>query len=198
MAIESVTNGDTAYPYKPSSLSLSGIVAHFKYDECYRLGIQGQYRNGRWSSPVWLGVDKKVNRRYHTFYGPNNQSVMLTYVNGKYSPSPNAIKWMRSIGFLKVRPVIVPINYSDRTVIAQGLVNNTLGIMKNRLPGNVGSSVFAFPDYIFRPNSKKHQPSAKTYDGVYAHMDILKINNGTNPYNQKQEIPSKYIENMAV
>ena len=105
---------------------------------------------------------------------------------------------MKSVGFIRVRPVIVPINYSDRTIIAQGLVNNTLGVMKNRLPGNVGSSVFAFPDYIFRPNLKSHQPSTKTYDGVYAHMDILKINNGLHPYNQSQEIPSKYIENMAV
>ena len=105
---------------------------------------------------------------------------------------------MKSVGFIKVRPLIVPISYSDRTVVAQGIVNNTLGIMKNRLPGNIGSNVFAFPDYIFRPNSKKHQSVNKTYDGVYAHMDILKINNGLHPFSDQDHIPSKYIENMAV
>lgn len=46
-AIETISNSDTSYPYKPLSLTASGGVAHFKYDECYRLGIQGQCGNGR-------------------------------------------------------------------------------------------------------------------------------------------------------
>ena len=89
--LETSSNGDTSYPYKPASLSKSGGIAHFKYDECYRLGIQGQYSNGRWSSPIWLGVDKKVDKRYHTFSGLTSGSVYLTYVNGQYKPSADAI-----------------------------------------------------------------------------------------------------------
>ena len=69
VVLEALSSGDTSYPYKPTSLSKHGGIAHFKYDECYRLGIQGQYSNGRWSSPIWLGVDKKVDKRYHTFSG---------------------------------------------------------------------------------------------------------------------------------
>lgn len=120
---------------------------------------------------------------------------MLTYINGQYKPSQTIIDWFLEKGFIKVRPVIVPLNYSDRTIVAQGIVNNTLGILKNRLQANSGSNVFAFPDYLFRTNSKAPQPTGKTYDGRYAHMDILKINNEV--HRVSNSIPSKYIENMG-
>lgn len=93
---------------------------------------------------------------------------------------------------------MVPLNYSDRTIIAQGIVNNTIGILKNRLQENSGSNVFAFPDYLFRTNSKAPQPTDKTFDGRYAHMDIIKLNNEKHPYSINPITPSKYIENMAM
>lgn len=194
--LESTLNGsNNAYPYKPDSLRYNTNVAHFKYDETYRLGVQGQYKNGKWSSPIWIGADKKVDKRYQTFYDGISSSVLLIYINGQYTPSQTIIDWFLEKGFIKVRPVIVPLNYSDRTIVAQGIVNNTLGILKNRLQANSGSNVFAFPDYLFRTNSKAPQSTGKTYDGRYAHMDILKINNEVHPYNSST--PSKYIENMG-
>lgn len=51
--LESTLNGsNNAYPYKPDSLKSNTNIAHFKYDETYRFGVQGQYKNGKWSSPI--------------------------------------------------------------------------------------------------------------------------------------------------
>jgi len=41
-----------SYPYRPGSLALNDKFKHFKFDETYRLGIQGQYPNGKWASPI--------------------------------------------------------------------------------------------------------------------------------------------------
>ena len=39
--------GGTAYPYTPRSLGWNNKIRHFKFDETYRLGIQGQYASGK-------------------------------------------------------------------------------------------------------------------------------------------------------
>jgi hypothetical protein len=39
---------EAKYPYRP----FVNKIRHFKFDETYRLGIQGQYSNGKWSSPI--------------------------------------------------------------------------------------------------------------------------------------------------
>ena len=49
LEIESKSSS-TIYPYLPKSLNITDpndIIKHFKYDETYRLGIQGQFTNGR-------------------------------------------------------------------------------------------------------------------------------------------------------
>jgi hypothetical protein len=102
------------------------------------------------------------------------------------------------LGFLKIRPVMVPLNYSDRTIVAQGLVNNTLGVMQNRLSQNVGSDKFAYPDYIFRTNGKHSHTVSRLFDGQYAHGDIIKLNNKQHPNDTSSApYPNKYIEVMA-
>ena len=69
----------------------------------------------------------------------------------KKSPQQNGL------GFVKIRPVMVPLNYSDRTIVAQGIVSNTLGIVKNRHSG-ISSAPFSYPDYTLRCGGK-----AKTF-----------------------------------
>lgn len=71
---------------------------------------------------------------------------------------------------------MVPLSNSERTIIAQGLVNNTLGVMSNRMSGR-SSTPFAYPDYIFRPGGKPKTDHLSSYDGGYAHFDLLKLNN---------------------
>ncbi len=81
----------------------------------------------------------------------------------------------------------------DRTVIAQGIVNNTLGVISNRDSSNVNSNVFSYPDYMLRPHSKTD--NASVMDGTYSHFQLLKLNNGYSPVDSKT--PNKYIEIMG-
>jgi len=89
-----------------------------------------------------------------------------------------------NLDFIKVRPVMVPLSYSDRTVLAQGLVNNTLGVMENRHEGNKSTYKFAYPDWITRTNGRAttNNPTEQTkfFDGTYAHFELLKLNNWIN------------------
>jgi hypothetical protein len=51
--LESISeSNDPSYPYRPKSLAINDKIKHFKFDETYRLGIQGQYATGKWSSPI--------------------------------------------------------------------------------------------------------------------------------------------------
>lgn len=174
---------DLMYSYKP----FRSNIRHFKFDETYRLGIQGQFKNGKWSSPIWLGEDKKVDKRYQTWY-KNKNEINLSYIYGKYSVSDSLKKWFKDpiesggCGFIKVRPVMVPLNYSDRTIIAQGIVNNTLCVMKNRFSTGKSNTPFSYPDYLFRTNGKQKtkrgvDSDSIAYNGQYSHFDLLKLNN---------------------
>lgn len=89
---------------------------------------------------------------------------------------------------------MVPLSYSDRTIIAQGLVNNTLGIIKNRRPGEA-SQPFSYPDYLFRCNGKEKTVTSAYPNGSYAHFDLLKVNNNLKPSDGNDS--SKYIEIMG-
>lgn len=71
------------YPYVP----FDSKIRHFKFDETYRLGIQGQYKNGKWSTPIWLGQDKKVDKRYKSYFDRN--MLKVDCVLGRYSVSDN-------------------------------------------------------------------------------------------------------------
>ena len=89
---------------------------------------------------------------------------------------------------------MVPLSYSDRTVIAQGLVNNTLGIIKNRHDG-ITSQPFSYPDYIFRCNGKNKTTTSSFPNGSYAHFDLLKVNNNLSPSDGFNS--NRYIEIMG-
>lgn len=193
-----------SYPYRPKSLALNNKIKHFKFDETYRLGIQGQYPTGKWSSPIWLGVDKKVDKRYETRYVDNTE-IRIRKVSGKYILSQDIYDKLSTdleLDFINIRPLIVPLQSYERTVVAQGLVNNTLGVMKNRHSDNINSSMFSYPDYLIRMNKKTTSNPTERYrsfDGSYAHFELLKLNNWINKIFVSENFyrPNPYIEVMG-
>jgi len=197
--LESIqSSSDTSYPYRPKSLSDSDKIRHFKFDETYRLGIQGQYSNGKWSTPIWLGIDKTVDKRYSIRYSEDLNYVLINKIKGVYTVNSSLYNQLNNLNskFVKVRPVMVPLKNSDRTIIAQGILSNTLATMKNRLSGNVRTSYFSYPDYLFRTETETKQTyPAVSYNGRYCHFDLLKINNNFN--RQSPDAPNIHIENMA-
>lgn len=122
-------------------------------------------------------------------------------VVGKYSinrATYDKLSVEYGLKFVNVRPVMVPLMSSDRTIIAQGIVNNTIGVLKNRTSDNISSSKFSYPDYLFRTETERSRwntNSRKISNGRYSHMDLLKLNNKFTVDSNKY--PDFYIENMG-
>lgn len=128
------------YPYK-NSLYLGSKIKSFKYLEWYRFGIQFQYKNGRWSEPIW------INDSYNNTAPSYNDSLSL--VQASYNISSSVIKSVVSQGFKRARGVVVYPSLVDREVVAQGMLCPTVYNVEDRL----GNSPFAQASWFSRPNA---------------------------------------------
>lgn len=132
-------------------------------------------------------------------YGASNSSVLIKKIKGVYTVDDSLYEKLNEFEskFIKIRPVMVPLKNSDRTIIAQGIPSGTLAVMKNRLSQNIKTSQFSYPDYLFRTESNRHETylPAVRYYGRYSHFDLLKLNNDLN--RKGPEVPNYFIENMA-
>jgi hypothetical protein len=115
----------------------------------------------------------------------SGETINAKVANGVFYCSSELTTYLKdSCNFHNVRGVMVPLDYSNRTVVAQGIVNNTIGTLNSRTGGNLGS---IWPDYIFRANCRQNElNSNKTQDGTYTHYDMLKMNNAFDGYGNDQ------------
>lgn len=128
------------YPYK-NSLYLGSKIKSFKYLEWYRFGIQFQYKNGRWSEPIW------INDSYNSVSPRYEDSLYL--VQASYSISSSVINSVVSQGFKRARGVVVYPSLVDREVVAQGMLCPTVYNVEDRF----GNSPFAQASWFSRPNA---------------------------------------------
>lgn len=115
----------------------------WKVGETYRFGMQLQFANGSWSNPLWLGKDVKNTQTYPVV---NDDSVYIEYPRVWLTDS--LLDLLEEMGVRYIRPMYIPLSMSNRTVIAQGFLTNTVFNLQERVSGNV----YAQPDYITRPN----------------------------------------------
>ena len=120
----------------PESEEYQG-AACFKAREYYRLGVQFQYKNGKWSEPCWIGdarqqcfpkVDDNLGEKegLSHIYVPEFKYNIKDYpkykANGEkdntYEP---VFSILYNAGYRKARPVFVVPNQSDRTILCQGV-----------------------------------------------------------------------------
>ena len=149
---------DSFYPYRPESLNDKyKKIKHFKFDEIYRLGVQGQYSNGKYSTPIWIsqngGDVKIVDKRYTSDISSDNKRVLVNPTYGQLVLSKSICGQMLSYGFKKIRPVIVPMTMNDRNIVSQGIITNTLSTLTDR--NNKSTNVFSMPDYLIRLNNEQ-------------------------------------------
>lgn len=95
----------------------------FKSREYYRLGVQFQYKNGKWSEPCWIG-DKQCNAipSEDTEKGIINVpefEYKIGDVEDTYSDS--IFESLYEQGYRKVRPVFAVPRTQDRTILCQGI-----------------------------------------------------------------------------
>lgn len=142
------------YDYTPS---LSSYTGRFMPDETYRCGIQAQYKNGRWSAPVFVG-DLKLCSEYAWETGVLSSSRAI---NLNSSTDNNIISELKKLGVAKLRACVVFPKAEERHIICQGVLCPTVynvGWRRNDAP-------YAASSWFFRPAT-----------------DINKINNTQNTY----------------
>ena len=136
------------YPYK-NSLYLGSKIKSFKYLEWYRFGVQFQYKNGKWSEPIWINDAYNGPASGGMGYGISpSYNGALTTVQASYSLNPDIINKVVAQGFIRARGVVVYPTLIDREVVAQGILCPTVYNIGDRF----GNSPFAQSSWFARPN----------------------------------------------
>lgn len=105
-------------------------IPSFKTGEHYRLGIQFQYKNGKWSEPIHLKdyIIPSSNKPLVT-----ENTLSLPAIEYQYDNS--VAEQLKKEGFVKARPVVVFPSFNDRLVLTQGMLCPTVFNAGNRLIG---------------------------------------------------------------
>lgn len=127
----------------------------FKSREYYRLGVQFQYKNGKWSEPCWIG-DKQCNAvpsENPTMGFPMVPEFTYTMGNEKddneNDTNENSIfKSLYDQGYRKVRPVFAVPRTQDRTILCQGIGCPTMYRNVDRK-----NNLYASASWLFRTKS---------------------------------------------
>lgn len=120
--------------------------AGFKAGEYYRLGLQFQYKNGKWSEPVYLGdyqVSDSIRPNITEKYGEIETQIPKL----SYTLDNSIIKKLLELNFVKVRPVVVFPSMADRRIITQGVLCPTVFNIQDR----ASNAPFAQSSWFFRP-----------------------------------------------
>ena len=101
----------------------------FKKGEKYRLGVQFQYKTGKWDDPIYIGDFPVPNGPTLTFNG-NEQVVNVPIFKG--SLSSTTVNKIIEKGYLKARAVCVYPTVQDRWVVTQGVLCPTMFTLNHR------------------------------------------------------------------
>lgn len=175
------------------SLPYQGAVG-FKGREYYRLGVQFQYKTGKWSEPLWLG-DARCEKT-PSIHEPSGKARIPEFV---YHMNNNTMRGinerLKRAGFKRARPVFVVPKFSDRTILCQGVACPTLYRNVDRYSDNDTSkegSLYAQSSWLFRCPTKFSAPNygeASDHAGKVTSEGVLKsqFSDPAHADNQKDE-----------
>lgn len=116
-------------------------AACFKSREYYRLGVQFQYKNGKWSEPCWIG-DKQCN------VVPSMWESEMVYNLPEFKYTlKNVLSTLYSQGYRRVRPLFVLPGTQDRTLLCQGIGAPTVYRQIDR-----DGELYGMASWLFRTN----------------------------------------------
>lgn len=152
--------------YKPLEVENSNIelysfnnlllnnYSYYKSGEHYRLGVQLQYKNGKWSEPIFI-------KDYTIPLGRNavtlaDNSISITGI--ELALPKDIITSLKSKGFKKIRGLVVFPEEYERRIIAQGMLCPTVYNPKDREENNP----YVQSSWFIRPN----EPEEITYNEI--------------------------------
>lgn len=146
--------------YSDEEMTESTPCAGFKVGDKYRFGVQFQYKNGKWSNPIWVrdvyysgkymfetasGKEERDYPRPEVSLSENKYKVMLPCFKGSL-PKDLANKLIDK-GYRKVRPLVVFPRVQDRVTICQGVACPTLYTSSHR---STNKDISAQSSWFFR------------------------------------------------
>lgn len=138
----------------------SGNTSGFKTSERYRVGVQFQYKNGKWSEPIFID-DVKISDKPDLINSDTDGQV-LTVPQIDITIPAETSSFIKERGYVKVRAVVVYPQIQDREVLAQGMLCPTVfnvGDRKNNTP-------FAQSSWFIRPNLPIETSSIKNTEDI--------------------------------
>lgn len=94
-----------------------------KVGEYYNIGLQGQYKNGKWSNVFnkqFIKIDKSNYK-----YNEGIQNIGFSILN-------ESVEELKKQGIVRLRIVYIPPNLQSRNVLAQGIITPTVFNVANR------------------------------------------------------------------
>lgn len=99
-------------------------VGGFKYNDHYRLGLQFQYKTGKWSQPVFIKDEICNNVRPSISITDNTCTHTIPTFTATLEKAVG--QYMMEHGYLRVRSVVCFPTLSDQLIICQGILNPTV------------------------------------------------------------------------
>ena len=134
-----------SYSYKNQLISNSSEITTFKYLEWYRFGVQFQHYTGKWSEPVFIGDYQNTMPIADTTF--SDSEMTTTYAELSIN-NVSLVSQLKSLGYVRVRPIIVYPSLGERSVICQGILCPTIFNVQDRYT----NSPFAQSSWFSRPN----------------------------------------------
>lgn len=169
--------------YNNVAFNKSVPCAGFKRYNTYRLGVQFQYKTGKWSDPIFL-VDATQSRNPSLSYSGNRQELTIPTFKGNLSQEAALI--LQNKDYKKVRPVVVFPEPQDRKVTCQGVVCPTLSTYNHR---EEDKDITAQSSWFFRVNTSSG-------DRV-ANGAVKPVGEGTLPYTSNKTVDTPYYNPEA-
>lgn len=119
-------------------------TAGFKRGEYYRLGVQLQYKNGKWGEPLWL---KDMQQLSAPTFEAEGSEVIIPAFHGTLTDK-TLLARLKDLGYRKARPLVVCPEAYERTVVCQGILNPTVYTERHR---NEDLDLYAQASWICRP-----------------------------------------------
>lgn len=124
---ESINTEGYAYTNQLSSYVIGSNhtvpCSGFKTSDYYRLGVQFQYKTGKWSDPIFL-EDKQMSTANMPTVTNGNSKVTVPIFKGVITNS--VATSLRNSGYRKARAVVVFPSIQDRVSVCQGVVCPTV------------------------------------------------------------------------
>lgn len=185
-----------------TSAGESTNIAGFKWRDHYRLGLQFQYKTGKWSQPVFIKdwtTGDVVNNNVITIDNSHKPSLNIndhqqTVPTFKAVINQTIGEKMAALGYQRVRAVVCFPTESDQLILCQGLINPTVHSIANRInhTPDVQSS------WYFRPvPAGNEEAELDSYGGgivQYRHGHTLYSGNG----NEDPVVPTRGDEIQGV